>query len=95
MAFEINCVEKDHRYSPYEAIVSVGGPNPNGERWKLTQKQVIEWIEKGHDFYVKSARGSVRVVVARSRFDNLYIKTEADGTEPNNLLSLSSCPWGA
>lgn len=32
------------------------------------------------------------VVVAVSRFGNKYIKTEADGEQPNNLLSLPECP---
>ena len=31
-------------------------------------------------------------VVAVSRFGNKYIKTEADGDQPNNLLSLPECP---
>ncbi len=31
------------------------------------------------------------VVVAVSRFDHKYIKTEADGEQPDNLLSLPEC----
>lgn len=37
-------------------------------------------------------RGSVvSVIVAVSRFGNKYLKTEADGEHPNNLLSLPEC----
>ena len=95
MAFEINCVEKDDRFNPHEAIVSVGGLNPDGQRWKLTQKEVIQWIGQGHEFFVISAGKKVKVVIGKSRYGNAYIKTEADGTEPNNLLSLTQCPWAA
>ena len=33
----------------------------------------------------------VDVIVAISRFGNKYLKTEADGEQPNNLLSLYEC----
>jgi hypothetical protein len=32
------------------------------------------------------------VVVAVSRYGNKYIKTTADGEQPDNLLSLPECP---
>lgn len=35
---------------------------------------------------------AVDIIVAVSRFGNKYIKTEADGDQPNNLLSLPECP---
>ena len=38
----IRCINKDDRYNPYEAITHVGGINPNGKRWKLTQKEAFE-----------------------------------------------------
>jgi len=31
------------------------------------------------------------VIVAISRFGNKYLNTEADGEQPNNLLSLYEC----
>jgi hypothetical protein len=34
----------------------------------------------------------VRVIVAVSRYGNKYPKTEIDGDDPNNLLSLPECP---
>lgn len=37
-------------------------------------------------------RQSVWVVVAVSAADNKYIKTQNDGEQPNNLLSLPECP---
>lgn len=35
---------------------------------------------------------SVWVIVTTSRFGNNYLKTQADGDEPNNLLSPPECP---
>lgn len=38
-------------------------------------------------FYVSRGGSIVNVIVATSRFGHKYLKTEADGEQPNNLLS--------
>lgn len=87
----ISCINKDDRLSPYEAITHVGGVA--NSRWKITQKRAIDLIEnEGWTFYVDVGNDRVKVVVAESRYGNKYIKTEADGDPPNNLLSLPECP---
>ncbi len=92
MSFQIDCIVKADRYNPFEAIQTVGGPNPGGRRWQLSQQEVIHWIDDlGKSFHVESRHGRVRVVTATSPHGNRYIKTEADGKEPNNLLELTSC----
>ncbi|WP_293875992.1 MULTISPECIES: DUF3892 domain-containing protein [unclassified Sphingomonas] len=35
---------------------------------------------------------TVQVIVARSVSGNKYLKTQSDGEQPNNLLSLPECP---
>lgn len=89
---EIKCINKDDRYNPYERITHVGGFQ--SRQWKLPLNDAIGKIERGEwSFYVSRPQGdTVWVEVAVSRYGNKYLKTEADGDEPNNLLSLPECP---
>lgn len=90
--FQIKCINKDNRLSAYERITHVGGFGT--KQWKLEVATVIGRIERGEEaYYVSRPQGdTVDVIVAVSRFGNKYIKTTADGDEPNNLLSLPECP---
>jgi len=89
----ISCIKKSDRSNPHERITHVGGVNGDGTRWRLTQEQAISGIETGKWRFYTSVRGdSVWVIVAVSRFGNKYLKTESDGDQPNNLLSLPECP---
>jgi hypothetical protein len=94
VAIRVECINKTDRYDPHDRIRNIGGRNPDRNRWKLTQAEAVEWIQSGKGaFYVERPTGDrVAVVVARSQYGNLYIKTEADGDQPNNLLSLPECP---
>ncbi|MCB1463845.1 MAG: DUF3892 domain-containing protein [Nitratireductor sp.] len=89
---QIKCINKRYRDNPYERITHVGGYVTS--QWKLTLDDAIGKIERGEwAFYVERPAGdTVWVEVAISRFGNKYLKTEADGDEPNNLLSLPECP---
>jgi len=93
MAIQVRCINKSDRFNAHERITHIGGTNPDGARWKLTQEAAIEGIESGKwAFYVSVQGRSVNVIVAVSRYGNKYLKTEADGEQPNNLLSLRECP---
>lgn len=89
---QIRCIKKTDRYNPHERIRAIGGQNQNGTRWQLTQEDAIRRVESGElAFFVVVLGQSANVVVAVSRFGNKYLKTEADGEHPNNLLSLPEC----
>lgn len=90
---EIKCINKLDRPNPHERITHVGGYSD--KQWKITQQEAIDFIESDQwKFWVKppAAKESVWVVVAISRYGNKYLKTENDGEDQNNLLSLPECP---
>ncbi len=98
MAFrvEIDCINKNDRFNPYEAITHVGGPNPTSAknpRWKLPMRKAAEGSRDGKwDFFVRQGNHTVEVHHAVSQHGNLYLRTEADHDTPDNLLSLPECP---
>ncbi|MFC4273099.1 DUF3892 domain-containing protein [Sneathiella chungangensis] len=93
MAHQVRCINKVDRDNPWERITHIGGVNDDNSRWRITQARAIEGIESGKwKFYVSVGGESVWIVVATSRFGNKYIKTESDGEDQNNLLSLPECP---
>lgn len=90
---EIKCINKQDRFSIYEKIQYVGGINPGGDRWKLSQAEAIQTIQNGkYEFFVSRGGRIANVIVAKSAQGNFYLKTEADGETPDNLLSLPECP---
>ena len=89
---EVLCINKSDRPNPHERILSIGGRNTDGTAWKLSQQDAIDGIESGNlSFYVNRGGRIVNVIVAVSRYGHKYLKTEADGERPDNLLSLPEC----
>jgi len=89
--YQVTCITKSDRTNPHERITHIGGVG-NGERWRLTLEEAIQGIKSGRwAFYVSQGGHTVDVIVARSRYGHDYLKTTADGEQPDNLLALPQC----
>lgn len=92
MANRVTCAtKKGDNYDPYERISHIGGYNSNGEHFRITSEDAIQKINSTkYSFYVVKDGKNVSVIVG-TRNGKEYLKTEADGYEPNNLLALGDC----
>ncbi len=89
---QISCINKTDRQNRWERISHVGGLNTDRTRWRLTEVDAINGIETGkYRFYTHVDGKSAWVVVATYN-GRKYLKTEADTTTKDNLLSLPECP---
>lgn len=89
----VRCINKTPRDDPNDRISHVGGVNADNTRSKLSQTDAINGIESGKwTFYVEQPTGDRVDVIVATRLGRKYLKTTADGDQPNNLLSLPERP---
>ncbi len=71
-------------------IQGLGGPVMG---W-LAIDVIIDMINQGHKFYTRPPYGTGQLIIVAThpRTGRRYLKTVADGVEPNNILSLPRCP---
>ena len=83
----VTCINKrGSHYDPHERIAAIGGSG-----WKHLEDDAIRRIEARTDDYTVTRGGrTVRVLVAVHQ-GRKYLKTEADGYSPDNLLALPEC----
>ena len=89
---QVSCINKrGNHYNAHERIQNIGGIS-NNERWKLSEDAAIKSIEdEKYAFYVHVNGRYVDIIIA-THLGRKYLKTEADGYSPDNLLSLPECP---
>ena len=91
MGKQVTCITKREHHNPHERIVGIGGVD-QGTRWWRAEDDAIRDVDRNPNSYHVSVNGkAVRVIVATHN-GRKYLKTEADGYAPNNLLSLPDCP---
>jgi Protein of unknown function (DUF3892) len=89
---QIQCIRKHDRLNPHERIKGVGGVNADGSPWYLLIDVAIKGaLDKTYHFWTAGGGTSVWVEVAYHN-ENPYLKTVADGIQPDNLLALPECP---
>lgn len=93
---QVGCIRKrENHYNPHERIQGLGGVH-NGKRWYQSEDDIIAEIQKPDyercwNYYTSVNGHSVWVIVAVHN-GRKYLKTEADGYSPDNLLALPECP---
>lgn len=96
MAIKITCINKDNgdHENPNVAITHLGWINEQTrEKGKNTRLEIYDWIKNKNGYaYVTDGQGrEVRVITAETGNGTKYVKTVADSTTRNNLLSLPEC----
>jgi hypothetical protein len=91
--YRISCIHRSDRLNHDRRIRSIGGVNPDGSRWKISQDSAIAGIESGRwTFYISQDGRDVEIIVAISRYGGKYIKAADDtGPHPDSLLALPEC----
>jgi hypothetical protein len=93
---QISCIHKPSGNFEAHHIDRLGGTF-NGQDWRLTNTDVIRYIQAGRKFYVSGADGSHAPVVVERHWTStanpsgLFLTTKADGSKADNLLSLPTC----
>ncbi|MFC5284347.1 DUF3892 domain-containing protein [Pedobacter alpinus] len=98
MAIRITCINKanGNHENPYVAISHLGWEDYNStKKGKNTRVEIYNFLEhEGGMAYVEDFKGNkTKVVTAISPRGTKYVKTEANGTESDNLLSLKECQF--
>ncbi|KQK26581.1 hypothetical protein AR438_04845 [Chryseobacterium aquaticum] len=95
MAIRITCINKDNGYhqNPNLAITHLGWIGEDGKSNKSTRLEIYDWIKNQNGIaYVTDYFGNkVNVFTAETINGTKYLKTAADNTTTNNLLSLPEC----
>jgi hypothetical protein len=89
---QVQCVKCDKAIA-HQCVRYVGGVNPDGTRWRLSEDAAIAGMKEGKwRFWTAGQRKSVWIVTAKSASGREYLKAEPDWVQPATLLALPECP---
>jgi hypothetical protein len=87
--YQVTCITKrGSHYNPHERIEYIGNEAGN---WRLSENDAIRKIESGTDSFYTFVNGRKANVIVAEHNGRKYLKTDADGYVPDNLLSLGEC----
>lgn len=93
--YYVVCINKHPTHSePHVRIQRIGTNEQRtatsySKRW--TVDEVIAAIRRGDVFYSSDKQGNLVKVVIATHLGHEYVKTEADGIQPDNLLAKGEC----
>lgn len=93
MAREVLCatVDRESPYDDYRSITEIGY-DVGDLRFTKTPERMYEKVEeKNQDFYVENGNDRAYLEGVEEDDGTKYVRTEADSTTENNLLSLEGC----
>lgn len=90
-SYQVRCIRKSDRYNHYERITHIGGYDA-GKAWLLPEADAIAGIQSEKWAFYTLVNGKRAEVVVAVHLGRKYLKTTADGDQPDNLLSLPECP---
>jgi uncharacterized protein DUF3892 len=86
--YQVTCINKrGGHHDPHERIEYIGQQG----NWKIPEDSAIRRIESGADSFYTFVNGRQAEIVVAVHSGRKYLKTDADGYAPNNLLSLPEC----
>lgn len=85
----VTCITKrGGHYNPHERIEYIGNEAGN---WRLSEDAAIKRIQNGTDSFYTFVNGRKANLIVADHNGRKYLKTDADGYVPDNLLSLGDC----
>lgn len=89
---KVKWIDRCDASSAHQRINHIGGSEGKFQ-WKHTNTQAILFIEdEQFDYYVEMNARAVKLKVGRTADGHKFLKTEADGDEPQHLLNLPGFP---
>ena len=88
----IHCITRSDRLNHNRRIRGIGGVNPDGAHWRISEAEAIAAIEAGNwSFYVAAGGHELPIVIAVSKYGSKYLKGAGDALQPDSLLALPDC----